>query len=164
MSPLQLPDVRLVRLAPREWARFVHEQLAEHAEQRDLAGLWSPDEAMDRSVADLEPLLDGTWWAEGHGFYKGVHPTEGAVGWAWLGPPADEAILHQLTIHEHLLGRGYGAALLRAAEEEARRRGARSVSLDVFAWNATAVRLFERAGYRVTASDARSSRMTKPIG
>lgn len=163
MRRLRLPDVRLARLPPREYARFVHEQIAENAEQKDLAGLWSPDEALDRSLRELEPLLDGAHWAAGHGFYKGVHPIEGSVGWTWLGPPGEVAYLYQLTVHEHLLGRGFGAALLAAVEREARRRGAREVALNVFRWNATAIRLYERAGYVVTEADTAAQRMAKRL-
>lgn len=163
-DPPQLPEVRLARLSPREYARFVHEQIVEHAEQMDLAGTCAPEEALDRAVAELEPLLDGSHWAAGHGFYKGVDPVEGGVGWAWLGPPSEKTRLHQLTVHEPLLGRGYGASLLRAVEAEARRRGARELVLDVSRWNATAIRLFERAGYLVVKADGAAQRMAKRLG
>ena len=44
-------------------------------------------------------------------------------------------------------GRGVGAALVRAVEEEARRRGLAQVNLEVAVSNVNAVRLYERLGY-----------------
>jgi ribosomal protein S18 acetylase RimI-like enzyme len=46
-------------------------------------------------------------------------------------------------------GRGVGQALLEAAAEEARARGARKLSLRVLGWNTTARRLYERCGFVV---------------
>jgi ribosomal protein S18 acetylase RimI-like enzyme len=43
---------------------------------------------------------------------------------------------------------GYGAAVMRAAEHEARRHGASWLGLSVFGVNDQARRLFERLGYR----------------
>jgi RimJ/RimL family protein N-acetyltransferase len=46
-------------------------------------------------------------------------------------------------------GRGAGQALLRAAADEARSRGARKLSLRVLGWNTSARRLYERCGFVV---------------
>jgi ribosomal protein S18 acetylase RimI-like enzyme len=45
-------------------------------------------------------------------------------------------------------GRGAGSALLAAAEDFARARGARKLSLRVFSTNAAAIRLYERFGFQ----------------
>ncbi|MDX1482776.1 MAG: GNAT family N-acetyltransferase, partial [Woeseiaceae bacterium] len=44
-------------------------------------------------------------------------------------------------------GRGVGAALLEIAEQDARRQGAETMTLHVFAVNQRARRLYEKAGY-----------------
>lgn len=44
-------------------------------------------------------------------------------------------------------GRGVGAALLEVAEQDARRHGAETMTLHVFAVNKRARRLYEKAGY-----------------
>ena len=56
-------------------------------------------------------------------------------------------------------GAGYGRALLTAAEEELRHRGAPAVGLNVFGHNQVAVRLYTSSGYRVT-----SQQMLKELG
>lgn len=57
------------------------------------------------------------------------------------------AHLEAIAVAQNAEGRGIGKALLQAAEAAARERGARSMSLHVFASNARARRVYERAGY-----------------
>lgn len=57
------------------------------------------------------------------------------------------AHLEVLAVAEHAAGRGVGTALIAAMEAEARARGATSITLHVFANNARARALYERAGY-----------------
>ena len=68
-----------------------------------------------------------------------------------LGPEllsdAPSAHLEVIAVAENAEGRGVGKALLDAAETGARERGALSMSLHVFATNARARRVYERAGY-----------------
>ena len=46
-------------------------------------------------------------------------------------------------------GRGYGRALMEAADREAQRRGAQSIGLNVFGRNDVARRMYESSGYQV---------------
>lgn len=50
-------------------------------------------------------------------------------------------------------GQGIGAKLLAIAEEKAREAGANTASIIVGSWNAGAIRLYQRAGYRTVASE-----------
>lgn len=52
-----------------------------------------------------------------------------------------------LAVAEKARGRGVGSILLTAATEEAKRRGARKITLQVHSTNLTARRLYERHGY-----------------
>ncbi|MDH6227302.1 MULTISPECIES: GNAT family N-acetyltransferase [Streptomyces] len=54
-----------------------------------------------------------------------------------------------LVLSERARGRGLGKALMRAAEEEARRRGARRLTLRVLGHNAPARALYTSLGYAV---------------
>jgi GNAT superfamily N-acetyltransferase len=60
---------------------------------------------------------------------------------------APSAHLEALVVAENAQGQGVGGSLLAAAEEEARQRGALSMSLHVFARNQRARKVYERAGY-----------------
>jgi len=66
--------------------------------------------------------------------------------------------LEVLVVASGAEGRGVGAALLAAAEKEARGRGAQSMTLHVFSSNRRAVQLYERLGF-----DGELIRMTKPL-
>jgi ribosomal-protein-alanine acetyltransferase len=58
------------------------------------------------------------------------------------------ARLYSIAVHAQARGRGVGTALLRAAERAARARGCSTLSLEVRADNARAIRWYERHGYR----------------
>jgi ribosomal protein S18 acetylase RimI-like enzyme len=62
--------------------------------------------------------------------------------------PADELYLETMAVHPRARGRGVGGALLRFADEEARRRDRRSLSLYCIRANTRAHALYERCGYR----------------
>ena len=59
------------------------------------------------------------------------------------------ARLYSIAVDRAARGRGLGAALLRDAERQARRRGRDALRLEVRADNRAAIALYERAGYRV---------------
>lgn len=85
-----------------------------------------------------------------------VAELDGAVaGYARVGHPTSLAasrhvvMVTGVAVDPHLQGRGVGAALMDGVHAEARRRGARKLSLRVLADNEAARRLYERAGYEV---------------
>jgi len=68
------------------------------------------------------------------------------------------AHLEALAVANGVEGQGIGQRLLQAAEKEARAKGAKSMTLHVFAVNARARGLYEKSGY-----DGELMRYTKPI-
>lgn len=76
------------------------------------------------------------------------------VGWVLLRPPtpvpSNQHVLQiqGLGVDAAARGAGIGMALLEAAADAARARGARKLSLRVLATNTPARRLYERAGYQ----------------
>ncbi|MFD0314491.1 GNAT family N-acetyltransferase [Streptomyces flavalbus] len=77
------------------------------------------------------------------------------VGYVRLGLPTDLASnahvrqIHGLAVAREARGRGAGRALVRAAVAEARRQGARRISLRVLGHNAPARALYEAEGFVV---------------
>ncbi|MFF7184457.1 GNAT family N-acetyltransferase [Streptomyces sp. NPDC008222] len=85
-----------------------------------------------------------------------VAELDGAVvGYLRLGFPTSLACnthvlqIRGLAVADEARGTGAGRALLRAAQEEARRRGARRLTLRVLGHNAPARRLYESEGFTV---------------
>ena len=64
----------------------------------------------------------------------------GATHWDWL-------YIDLMWIEEAFRGRGHGQRLLRLAEEEARKRGARNAYLDTFSFQAPG--FYKKQGYQV---------------
>ena len=64
---------------------------------------------------------------------------------------SDIARLYSIAVAEAARGKGLGARLLAACEEQALARGCRALRLEVRATNKSAHRLYDAAGYRVIA-------------
>ncbi len=77
----------------------------------------------------------------------------------WPEDKAMEASAAEIAIDEEHQGKGLGRSLLAAAESRCAERGVKVVRLNVFAFNMTAISLYESSGYTVT-----DLRMMKRIG
>jgi [ribosomal protein S18]-alanine N-acetyltransferase len=64
-------------------------------------------------------------------------------------PRSKLARLYSIAVAPHIGGRGVGPLLLAAAEEAARRRGRRTMRLEVHDHNTRAIVRYEKAGYRL---------------
>jgi ribosomal protein S18 acetylase RimI-like enzyme len=77
------------------------------------------------------------------------------VGHVWVGleprPGFPGAWIYAIGVTAGQRGKGYGRALLLAAEKEAARRGATTIGLNVFGPNTIARNLYESAGYEVAS-------------
>jgi len=79
-----------------------------------------------------------------------VEPQYGEVEWEYdSGRPL---MIHRLSVHPDLKGRGIGRAMVSFAEAEAFERGYQAVRLDAFSMNPAALRLYEKSGYRRAGS------------
>ncbi|MBV2353626.1 GNAT family N-acetyltransferase [Streptomyces sp. J2-1] len=134
--------------------------LIRHARQEDEAVLaaldrevWSPLHAvLPEPRPPYPPFFDARHQPVDHL----VAEVDGRVaGYVRLVPPtrlASNAHVRQIqgfAVAEAARGRGAGRALLRGALEEARRRGARRVTLRVLGHNTPARRLYESEGFAV---------------
>lgn len=57
-------------------------------------------------------------------------------------------IVHRLCVRPGMQGRGFGQRLMRFAEEHAANNGYRSIRLDAYSGNASAVSFYQQRGYR----------------
>jgi [ribosomal protein S18]-alanine N-acetyltransferase len=111
------------------------------------------------AVASLEPVLfpDDAWspellWSELAGVpdsrtYLVAEADGEVVGYAGLWAHGDAADVQTVAVAPHQQRRGTGARLLRALIEDAERRGAGEVVLEVRADNAAALELYRVAGF-----------------
>lgn len=144
-----------------EFAGWQDDLARGYAEEQVQSGNWVPEEALDRAREDSATRLPQGRDTPGMLFLVGLGPDGEPVGRIWLSVEhpkgtADCAFLYDIEVDEQHRGRGYGRALLTAAEEAARSRGVAALELNVFGGNATAIALYERAGYTVVQQQMRT--------
>ena len=140
-----MPELRLRPMTDSEFAVYRDRLVREYAQGHVQAGNWTAEEAEAKSaepgrVGDRVGLV---WLAL-------RRKPDGSLTPAWI---------YDIEVDAVHRGAGYGRALLTAAEEELRHRGAPAVGLNVFGHNQVALRLYTSSGYRVT-----SQQMLKELG
>lgn len=106
----------------------------------------------ERQIADLLPAGVRT---DGALLRTGVVEGE-PVGWIWIALPGsagqrDMAWIYNIEVDPDHRGKGYGRALMRAAEVELVALGVTKLGLNVFGDNTVAMGLYASLGFRVTA-------------
>jgi ribosomal protein S18 acetylase RimI-like enzyme len=135
-------------------ARLVPDYAAEHVR----AGHWSAEAAETLAARQIDDLLpEGP---DTPGMFLLMAATSGGepVGLVWVAldrPLPGQAWIYDIVVNPEQRGRGYGRALLRAAEQEATRHGSKAIGLNVFGTNTVARRLYETSGYQITAMNMR---------
>lgn len=140
-------SIRPADAADAEAMRKLMPRLAAFAlpPRRDPRHLWIHDLEL------LEQWLDGE--EPGCRIQVAVDDTEKVCGLAIVSLRPEllsrepSAHLEALAVAEGFEGQGIGERLLISAEEDARQKGAKSLTLHVFAVNARARRLYEKAGF-----------------
>jgi ribosomal-protein-alanine N-acetyltransferase len=120
-------------------------------------------EDLDVLVAIERACFGGEAWSEG--LLAGelgsddrvvlVHEDAGVDAYGTVGVVADVADLHRIATRPDARGRGVAATLLADLLDAARERGAERMLLEVADSNASARRLYERAGFATIATRRR---------
>jgi ribosomal protein S18 acetylase RimI-like enzyme len=133
----------------------------DYAADKVRAGVWSADEAGDRSAKEVNGLLPEGTLTRGHHLYSvRDESVSGEVGILWVSPRDSGRSLwiYDVIVYERFRRRGYASRILERAEEKARQLGAGKVELHVFGHNRGARALYEKLGYTAT-----SIIMAKPV-
>ena len=165
-----MPHVALRPFTNDDREAFMREELANYADQQVREAGWPLEEALERARNELGPALEGEL-AEaamrGHHLWTAIGRSGRSVGWLWLTPLDGEApraaFLYQITVAERARRKGYGRAMLAAAEELLARRGIEEVRLNVSVANEPARRLYESAGYEQVGQEGRRCQLRKQI-
>jgi ribosomal protein S18 acetylase RimI-like enzyme len=148
------PTVRLEPMTREQYDAFRLTGEDEYAESIRDSGSLPEAEAREQAAADYARLLPDGMDSEGHRFWTAYDGDE-AVGLLWLRLKDTSvgvtAFGFDFSVREDLRRRGYGRALLQAAEEECRRLGVVTVGLNVFGHNLAAQSLYEQMGFEVTS-------------
>lgn len=157
-----MTNVTLRKMTAPEFDVFRTKLITEYAAANVLAGRWSADEAEGKSAAQTEELLprgvdsprvlvmtaeDSDGERIGH-VWVGLDRQGTASGGAWI---------YDIEVAENHRGKGYGRAILHAAEQETLKSGVSSIGLNVFGTNTVARSLYESAGYEITSQQMQKS-------
>jgi ribosomal protein S18 acetylase RimI-like enzyme len=156
-----MPEITVRPMTQAEFAEWQDVLALAYADEQVQSGNWEPEEALDRAREDSATRLPQGRDTPGMLFLIGLGPAGEPVGRIWLSVDhpkgtADCAFLYDIEVDEPHRGKGYGRALLGAAEEAARSRGVSALELNVFGGNAAAIALYESAGYTVVQQQMRT--------
>ena len=153
MDQLQLRTMTVAEFEAYR-ARLVPSYAAEHVR----AGNWTADQAETRAAGQVDDLLPEGPDSPGMLLLVASNAGGEQVGLVWVGldrPRPGEAWIYDIEVSPGHRGKGYGRALLHAAEQEAARHGSKAIGLNVFGTNTVARRLYDSSGYQVTATNMR---------
>jgi GNAT superfamily N-acetyltransferase len=159
---MDAPKIQVRDMRPDEYEAYTAQR------ERDTAESLSPSMPYEQGLAEARQgtarfLPDGLA-TPGHRLLAAENADGDVVGHAWLGladprtGSPESAWLYDIRVGEAHRRRGYGDAMLAEIERIAREAGARTLGLNVFGRNRTAIALYTARGYDVT-----TQQMHKPL-
>ncbi|MEV6601111.1 GNAT family N-acetyltransferase [Actinoplanes sp. NPDC051346] len=157
-----MPELIARPMRENEFAQWNEETTRLLAASHVAVGNWSSEAAPELARKARRDVLPDGFATAGMLFLKGLQPDGTPVGSVWLGltyprGTPDCAFIYFIEVDEAHRGKGYGRALLSAAENVVRSRGVKSLELNVFGFNAAAIQLYETSGYGVVTQQMRKS-------
>jgi ribosomal protein S18 acetylase RimI-like enzyme len=150
-----MAEVRLRAMSAHEYDTWYNWAVEDYAEAHIASGEWAPEDATDLSRQQFAALLpSGPSTPAHHLFTVADAGTDEAVGVIWFAERRDtgvpQAFIYDIVIWPQHRGMGHGELAMLAIEPEARALGLQRIGLHVFGHNGTAIRLYERTGYKIT--------------
>ena len=150
-----MAELHLRPMTEPEFDEYLPHTISNYADSHLAAGSWSKEEAEQRAAADAANLLPAGFATENMLFYMAEAGDGEIVGWVWLCLRSPLAWIFDIEVVADQRGKGYGRALLDAAEAELRSRGIPAVALQVFGPNVAAQRLYATSGYQLISQQMR---------
>jgi ribosomal protein S18 acetylase RimI-like enzyme len=148
-------QVVLRPMLPDEFVTYLDWAIDDYAAELERNGKATGEAAQVASRASYDSLLPDGLATLGHTLLVATDPNGGErVGVLWFGPSTDDSAMswiYDIMVDEEKRGRGWGRAIMRAFEGEARARGFARAGLNVYGDNHVARRLYESLGYVETA-------------
>jgi ribosomal protein S18 acetylase RimI-like enzyme len=146
--------VELRAMTPDDYDRWRGPAVIDYAQAWVDSGILTPDEAKARAEKQFAELLPEGLDTAHHAFFTPVDGDE-PVGVLWVhfdDSGEQRAFIYDIQVWERLRRRGYGRAIIAALVDEARKRGARSIGLNVFGSNPGAKALYDQMGFEVAST------------
>ena len=150
----RMAELQIRPMTAAEFDAFRHRTIRDYAAEHVRAGNWSPTQAEELAAKETDDLLSDGVDTPGMLLLAAETADAGLIGIVWVELQHRQttgAWIYDIEIVPEQRGRGYGSALLRAAEREVEKQGVKSVALNVFGGNAVARHLYESSGYEITS-------------
>ena len=153
--------VRLVNMSEAEFETFINISMGNQAKSLVESGIWPAEEADERIQKQRDQFLPGGLNTPDHYFFKIVGQEIGTeVGELWYTVVEPDGMrqffVFDIQINDTYRRRGYGTEAFMLMEDEARKMGISTISLDVVETNRPARIMYEKLGY--AGSDERMSK------
>lgn len=150
-----MTELTLRPMGDAEYEAFHLKLGAEYAKVNVEAGNWLEEESLELSQKALDQLLPQGRQTPRVLLLSADNSAGEYVGYVWIGldrPGTSKpgAWIYDIEVAQEQRGKGYGRALLRAAEEETLRNDVLALGLNVFGNNHVARKLYESSGYSIT--------------
>lgn len=159
-------SVRLEPMTQPEYDAYRAGAERDYAKSIARSGSMPEREAHEKAAADFARLLPQGLQTPEQVFWT-AYDGDDLVGQLWLhlrptseGP---EAFGYDFEVREDLRRRGYGRAVMVAAERECRELGVVALALNVFGDNLGARALYEQEGFEVTSVQMRKRLVPAPV-
>lgn len=145
--------VTLQPMTEVDYDTFAAVSLEGYIAERAQADETSLEQERETASAQVASILAQGFRTPGHHFWR-VVADDVAVGslWVFVDDAQRRAFIYDIVIDEAKRGKGYGEATMRALEQEMRPLGITHIGLNVFGHNAIARALYDKMGYRVSAT------------
>lgn len=154
-----MSDVRLVPMTEEQFRTY--RESADRSFARSIAATGVPwADAVEQAAKTFADLLpEGLATPDHHHWVAYSGDEEVGMLWVRIQPSAtgSHAFGYGFNVREDLRRRGFGRAIMAAAEERFRELGVVSIGLHVFAHNPGARSLYEQMGFEVTGYNMRKT-------
>lgn len=152
--------IRLVPISRENFPQWVQRSVAAYETDLVATGV-SPEGAQAQAESSIVAAFPEGAPSADNAVFDIVDPAGASVGYAWVGRDRSEDPsswwVWDISIDPECRGRGYGRGGMELAEEYARTRGATTLGLSVFGFNAGARGLYESLGYETTSIKMRKT-------
>jgi ribosomal protein S18 acetylase RimI-like enzyme len=156
VSLVTSPPVLLRPITDNEYPRWMERAAASFAAGVGPARGMTPDEALALAYEQTETLLPEGPATDQQLIWIAVADDD-PVGSLWISTKSTVPFIYGIEVDHAHRGKGYGRAIMLAAEEECRRLGYSQLDLNVFGDNGTAIRLYDSLGYTVISQQMRKA-------
>jgi ribosomal protein S18 acetylase RimI-like enzyme len=145
-----MTDVRLEPMTEDQYKPWRAEAEAHYARSVVASGQSAPRDAARTAADTYAQLLPQESATPGHHFWY-AYDGDRRVGFLWVKVTHDTAFVYNVAVEAGLRRRGYGRAIMLAAERWCRDHAVTSIGLRVFAHNTGARALYEQLGFAETS-------------